>query len=160
MQKKLRYYIQSHETHLSEFPLFIVQFSDEVPSQIKDVLDEQRKEEEESLLHAKTNKGPKANQFDPSFEGHGVLIVAKETLSDKNPLCMGLGPSKNKVRLIPCFNEWVPPTLAKGWETGAVIEEETIPYNRWELGPCSTDGNITRTYVKSNPNRFMTEEFA
>jgi hypothetical protein len=37
-------------------------------------------------------------KFDTIFEGEGILIVAKETVKDEQPLCLGLGPSKNKVR--------------------------------------------------------------
>lgn len=33
-----------------------------------------------------------------SFVGHGVMIVVKETVNDKVPLCLGLGPSANQVR--------------------------------------------------------------
>ena len=84
------------------------------------------------------------NPVDTSFEGQGVLIVAKETLNDAEPLCLGLGKTKNKVRLFPCFREGVAATLAPTWETGAVIVEETMPHNRWEVGPCSSDGNIER----------------
>ena len=32
-----------------------------------------------------------------TFVGHGVMIVAKETISDKVPLCLGLGPTANQV---------------------------------------------------------------
>jgi len=35
--------------------------------------------------------------IDVSFEGHGVLLVAKETVHSAMPLCLGLGPKKNKV---------------------------------------------------------------
>jgi Core-2/I-Branching enzyme len=84
------------------------------------------------------------NVWNSKFEGHGVLIVAKETIQDDVPLCMGLGESKNNVRLVPCFHEGIPSTLAKGWETGGVIEEETMLHNRWELGPCSSDGKLER----------------
>ena len=49
-----------------------------------------------------------------------------------------------KVRLTPCFYKGVRETLAPGWDTGAVILDETNPHNRWELGPCSTDGFVER----------------
>ena len=48
---------------------------------------------------------------------------------------------------MPCFYDAVIPTLETDWETGAVIEEEVVPNNRWEIGPCSSDGMLTRTYV-------------
>ena len=83
-------------------------------------------------------------KVDLSFVGHGVLFVAKDTLNDTSPLCLGLGETQNKVRLVPCFFDWVLPTLAPDWETGAVILEETLPHNRWEIGPCSSDGNLWR----------------
>ena len=79
-----------------------------------------------------------------NFVGHGVLFVAKSTVDDTIPLCLGLGETQNRVRLIPCFHDWVPQTLAPEWETGAVVLEETIPHNRWKIGPCSSDGNLER----------------
>lgn len=37
------------------------------------------------------------------------------------------------------------PNLSKGWETGAVIEEEILMKgSRWEVGPCSSDGKLRR----------------
>jgi hypothetical protein len=70
--------------------------------------------------------------------------VAKETVNTTDPLCLGLGPTENKVRLVPCFKDWVPPTLAEGWESGGVILEEVRNHTRWEIGPCSSDGNLKR----------------
>ncbi len=49
-----------------------------------------------------------------------------------------------QARLVPCFHESVVPILSKGWETGAVIEEEVPPNSRWEVGPCSSDGSLKR----------------
>jgi len=88
-----------------------------------------RAKEEQAI---KEGKDPlhKEETFDHGFAGHGVLIVAKETLHDKVPLCLGLGPEHNKLRLVPCFHDWVPETLAAGWETGAVITQETILHSR------------------------------
>jgi Core-2/I-Branching enzyme len=84
------------------------------------------------------------NKVNTTFEGHGVLLVAKATVSSKTPLCMGLGPSGNYAKLVPCFFDIVIPSLATGWETGAVIVEETPLHNRWNLGPCTPDGNLER----------------
>ena len=50
----------------------------------------------------------------------------------------------NQVRLVPCFQDNVVPTLAPGWETGGVIIEEVTNHTRWWLGPCSSDGNLKR----------------
>lgn len=78
------------------------------------------------------------------FEGHGVLVVAKDTLADETPLCLGLGDTGNQLLLVPCFYDWVPPTLAEDWQKGAVILAETRPHNRWKIGPCTTDGHLER----------------
>jgi hypothetical protein len=88
---------------------------------------------------------PPSSSFDQlSFEGHGVLIVAKDTILNEEPLCLGIGDTGNKLKLVPCFRSWVRQTLAEGWETGAVILDETRPHNRWEVGPCTSDGHIKR----------------
>ena len=80
---------------------------------------------------------------DTKFQGFGTLIAAKETLDSDNPLCLGLGNNGHYVRLVPCFHEVVVPTLSKGWAIGgAVIEQEVLPNNRWEVGPCSSDGGL------------------
>jgi hypothetical protein len=107
---------------------------------VKDIIDRWRDKRE--LI---TNIGgtEKLNRLD--FEGHGVLIVAKETVNDTVPLCLGLGNSGNTLRLVPCFDDWVQETLAPKWETGAVIIEETLPHNRWEIGPCTSDGVVKRS---------------
>jgi len=78
------------------------------------------------------------------FEGHGTLIVAKETVHDPIPLCLALPETGNKISLLPCFEDWVPPTLADAWETGAVVLPETVPKTRWEVGPCTSDGEVER----------------
>jgi len=127
--------------------LFARKFIDSVDTNIKDVIDIKRAREEKYIVENAENsfdiKLP-PNPVDTTFEGEGVLIVAKETLSEEEPLCLGLGETKNKVRLFPCFREGVASTLAPQWETGAVIIEETLPHNRWDIGPCSSDGNIDR----------------
>jgi hypothetical protein len=59
--------------------------------------------------------------------------------------------------LTPCFYDEVVPTLADGWERGAVILEETEWHNRWDLGPCSTDGFLERLdngTIKMTPGNF------
>jgi hypothetical protein len=45
---------------------------------------------------------------------------------------------------VPCFYDWVRETLADTWETGGVIVDEVIPNNRWNIGPCTSDGNLER----------------
>lgn len=59
--------------------------------------------------------------------------------------------------MTPCFYDEVVPTLADGWERGAVILEETEWHNRWDLGPCSTDGFLERLdngTIKMTPGNF------
>ena len=79
------------------------------------------------------------------FEGHGVLIVAKETVNDETPLCLGLGSTGNAMRLTPCFHDYIVPSLSEDWETGAVIKEETQLHLRWQVAPCTSDGDLKRT---------------
>lgn len=136
--------------------LFARKFISSIDSQIKDVLDI-RRAKEETLLRNGTDSNEAQHGPDTSFEGHGVLIVASETMNETTPLCLGLGESQNKVRLIPCFHDWVPQTLAPGWETGAVVEDEILRHNRWDLGPCSSDGNLERKEngeLEMTPGRF------
>jgi len=76
-----------------------------------------------------------------------VLIVAKETVREAMPLCLGLGATGNAIVLTPCFYEWVVPSLGEAWETGGVIVEETPLHTRWQVGPCTSDGRVERTYV-------------
>ena len=122
---------------------------------VKDVLDEHRKMEQQLYeeaadLRKEHDNNDKATiiplpiQVNTTFEGHGVLIVAKATASSPMPLCLGLGETGNYAKLVPCFYEGVPETLAEDWETGAVILDETLPHNRWNIGPCTQDGNLTR----------------
>lgn len=132
--------------------LFARKFVDSYDSRVKDALDEIRNKEEielsnvtttnatdESLLS--TKEKPEDNM---KLEGHGVLIVATDTVNTSHPLCLGLGDNYNPVRLVPCFQDWVLPTLANGWETGAVILEEVKNHTRWSIGPCSSNGNLER----------------
>ena len=72
------------------------------------------------------------------------MIVAKDTIADPVPLCLGLGYSGNILKLVPCFYDEVVPTLEDEWATGGVILEETHVHNRWQVGPCTSDGNLTR----------------
>lgn len=105
--------------------------------------------QEEDEFHAKQSGNYTANtnkqdKIQTSFQGHGTLIVAKDTMYDHNPLCLGLGNDGNKVKLVPCFHREVLETLAPDWATGAVIQEEVLSNNRWEVGPCSKDGGLKR----------------
>ena len=121
--------------------LFARKFLDHVDIDIKSHIDALRYRQELELSGQAKAEITVFNEF----EGHGVLIVAKETLNDTMPLCLGLGPSRNKVRLVSCFEDFVPPTLAANWETGAVVVEEVIEHNRWRIGPCSSDGSLRRS---------------
>lgn len=112
---------------------------------MKDIIDCKRIKEEEIIRDiAAGNYTEKVPTVRTSFEGHGTLIVAKETIYYHDPLCLGLGNDGNKVKLVPCFHPQILATLASDWATGAVIEEEVLPNNRWEVGPCSSDGSLKR----------------
>lgn len=169
--------------------LFARKFDDAVEPLIKDYIDKRREKEEERFKREKEfmkdmeaeNKTESLPLEEWEFQGEGVLIVAKETVGDKEPLCLGMEKDNNKVctntyassyaflnysqfhttsciiatismlrkvLLRPCFRKEVPPTLSPNWETGAVIIEETIGYNRWDIGPCSSDGDLKRKYVE------------
>lgn len=125
--------------------LFARKFQDDVDPKIKDIIDMQRAREEQELLDNKaTVPPPRGETVNLLMSGHGALIVAKETVHSEQPLCLGLGERQNKAKLVPCFHDWVPPTLASDWETGGVIVDETLDHNRWEIAPCSSDGNLER----------------
>ena len=133
--------------------LFARKFDDEVEPLVKDYIDRRREKEEERLLReAELMKEMKKNGTETpelpleewEFQGEGVLIVAKETVNDDVPLCMGLSAASNQVQLRPCFKDDVPPTLSSEWEAGAVIIEEINGFNRWDIGPCSSDGELKR----------------
>lgn len=111
---------------------------------MKDVIDRWRSSRASSIEHEGKAPGNVLAMRKMEFEGHGVLIVAKETVNDKTPLCLAIGARGNKIELLPCFEEWVPATLAEDWETGAVILRETLPHTRWEVGPCTSDGRVER----------------
>ena len=132
--------------------LFARKFDDIVEPLLKDYIDMRRQKEEERLkIESEKMKEMKdKNETEPDlpleeweFQGEGVMIVAKETIKDTMPLCMGLDEA-NGVQLRPCFKEDVPPTLSAGWEEGAVIIEEIDGFNRWDIGPCSSDGELKR----------------
>lgn len=134
--------------------LFARKFVDSYDSRIKDAMDASRKIEAAKLdpnrsTGASTNDEVKAGSASENmkFEGHGTLIVATDTLHTSDPLCLGLGPRFSHVRLVPCFQDNVAPTLADNWETGAVILEEVQDHTRWSIGPCSSSGNLDRLYV-------------
>lgn len=130
--------------------LFARKFVDSYDSRVKDAIDEKRKKEETELASAtytQTNNSlavQNSVEESMSFEGHGTLIVAAETVNTSQPLCLGLGESHNMARLVPCFQDWVLSTLVIGWETGAVILEEVKNHTRWSMGPCSSNGNLER----------------
>eukprot|EP00522_Entomoneis_paludosa_P012151 CAMPEP_0172447026 /NCGR_PEP_ID=MMETSP1065-20121228/6420_1 /TAXON_ID=265537 /ORGANISM="Amphiprora paludosa, Strain CCMP125" /LENGTH=766 /DNA_ID=CAMNT_0013198225 /DNA_START=86 /DNA_END=2386 /DNA_ORIENTATION=+ len=116
--------------------LFARKFTEET---LKDVVDDWRIERELDIqeFSKDPSKRRPRTRGDLEFEGHGVLIVAKQTVQDPAPLCLGLGETGNDIKLHPCFHDWVPPNLLPTWETGAVIVEETLPNNRWEFAPCT-----------------------
>lgn len=133
--------------------LFARKFDDVVEPVVKDYIDKRREKEEERLhREAELMKEYKKNGTEVpelpleewEFQGEGVLIVAKETINDEVPLCMGLADTGNQVQLRPCFKDDVPPSLSEKWEEGAVIIEEINGYNRWDIGPCSSDGELKR----------------
>lgn len=126
--------------------LFARKFDENVDSKIKDVIDTLRMKEEFELVSLNiTEPRPDSHsRVNLRLDGHGTLLVAKATVNSSMPLCLGLGETQNKVRLVPCFEDFAPETLAPNWETGAVILQETLPHNRWEIGPCSSDGNLKR----------------
>lgn len=82
---------------VSHLSVSLSQFVDSVDSKIKDVLDMKR-----NGTFEKDFVTPEPGEDEPlglnhTFAGHGVLIVAKSTVNDKVPLCLGLGPSANQV---------------------------------------------------------------
>ena len=131
--------------------LFARKFVDAYDSRVKDAIDASRKIEESELLslnvtatNSSTHPDKEKAEHNMKLEGHGTLIVATDTINTSHPLCLGLGQNYNRVRLVPCFHDDVPATLADGWETGAVIIEEVQNHTRWSIGPCSSNGNLER----------------
>lgn len=132
--------------------LFARKFDDIKEPLIKDYIDHKRQKDEERFKkEAELKKEMQKNGTEATlpleeweFQGEGVLIVAKETVHDDVPLCMGLAEEGNKVLLQPCFKDDVPATLSPQWEAGAVIIEEIEGLNRWDIGPCSSDGALKR----------------
>jgi hypothetical protein len=91
--------------------LFARKFDDSVDTAIKDIIDFNRARDEEEFRRLEVEGSTQSSslstpKFDTTFEGEGILIVAKETVKDEQPLCLGLGPSKNKVGtgLIPYWS--------------------------------------------------------
>mmetsp|Transcript_61938 Transcript_61938/g.182977 ORF Transcript_61938/g.182977 Transcript_61938/m.182977 type:complete len:684 (-) Transcript_61938:971-3022(-) len=76
--------------------LFARKFIDSVDTEIKDVIDIKRNREER-LLQNNSSSDAIHSGPDTMFEGHGVLVVATETINETMPLCLGLGESQNKV---------------------------------------------------------------
>jgi hypothetical protein len=128
-------------------PLRVSQFNDQEDTKVKDVIDQWRAERARAIAEEGVDPLNASRMKYMDFEGHGVLFVAKETVKDNVPLCLAIGDTGNKIELLPCFEEWVPPSLAKDWETGAVILRETMPHTRWTVGPCTSDGKLERLYV-------------
>eukprot|EP00985_Skeletonema_marinoi_P008121 scaffold3619_cov97-Skeletonema_marinoi.AAC.6 len=138
--------------------LFARKFDDVAEPLLKDHIDRRREKEEERFLReealakeieANKTAGVEVTEKLPleswEFQGEGVMLVAKETVLDEIPLCLGLSrDGANRVHLLPCFKEDVPPTLSPDWYTGAVIIEEIEHYSRWDIGPCSSDGELHR----------------
>jgi Core-2/I-Branching enzyme len=114
---------------------------------VKDIIDTWRaKREADMQAYLKDpDSHPPPRSQGVAFENQGVLIVAKETVNETTPLCLGLGNTGNHLRLVPCFHDWVPSNLSPHWETGAVINDETMLHNRWQVGPCTSDGTLERS---------------
>jgi hypothetical protein len=131
--------------------LYARKFVDSYDSRVKDAVDASRAKEETKLktnisLNSTVQLADEEDSAETNMqlEGHGTLIVATETMHTSDPLCLGLGPKYSSVRLVPCFHDEVPPTLAPNWQTGAVIREEVQDHTRWKIGPCSSNGNLER----------------
>lgn len=113
---------------------------------IKDIVDRWRADRDLHMKQSNSTDEPlllKGQRF--HLEGHGVLIVAKETVRDEEPLCLGVDEDEDNyyVYLTPCFHDSVVPTLVSGWETGTVALEEAFDWNRWDIQACSTnDGHL------------------
>ena len=74
-----------------------LQFSEAEPA-ILDLIDDFRTKEEIKLRDkAAGNYTEPIPTIQTEFEGHGTLIVAKETINSKEPLCVGIGPKGHKV---------------------------------------------------------------
>ena len=108
------------------------------------MIDEWRRKRAHAIENEGLHPGAAFQMKNVEFEGHGVLIVAKDTVSNSEPLCLALGEEGNKAELLPCFQSWVPATLAPDWETGAVVLNEVKLHTRWKVGPCTTDGHVER----------------
>jgi hypothetical protein len=124
-----------------------LQFDDAVGTEVKDVIDRWRRERAHAIAQEGMDPDKASALKKVDFEGHGVLIVARDTVSDDVPLCLSIGATGNKVELLPCFAKWVPATLSPNWESGAVVLRETVHHTRWEVGPCTSDGQVARLYV-------------
>lgn len=121
--------------------LFARKFDDLQDSEIKDLIDRWREDRDVRLQQ----NLPAREDHSLVFEGNlGTLIVAKETVNSSMPLCLGLGEEGNRLHLVPCFHDWVPPILADDWHFGGVIEKETLPNNHWDFGPCTSNGVLQR----------------
>ena len=84
--------------------LFARKFDDVAEPAMKDYIDMRRQKEEERLKieSEKMKEMKEKNETEPDlpleeweFQGEGVMIVAKETIKDDMPLCMGLNGDGN-----------------------------------------------------------------
>jgi len=81
--------------------LFARKFDDNIDLKVKNVID-RRRSLDQQYYHQEVAEGriPQKREVGLEFEGHGTLIVAKEsvnTTDPEGPLCLGLGPKQNKV---------------------------------------------------------------
>lgn len=79
--------------------LFARKFMDKDDATVKNVIDTLRAKEEFELVSLNIT-GPRRTgldkpKVDMSLEGHGTLIVAKDSVNTSIPLCLGLGQTKN-----------------------------------------------------------------
>jgi len=113
--------------------LFARKFTHKVPDAAKDSVDRYLRQDDAPRAHL-------------SFEGNGAMIVAKETVNDKVPLCLGLSPDVNStmMHLQPCFHKTTTFTSNNGWYERGVDMKGVQSNNRFEVGRCSSDGGISR----------------
>jgi hypothetical protein len=87
--------------------LFARKFLDDVDVKVKNIIDSMRTMEEFHLTSLNITDPKRGTQkVQMQFDGHGTLFVAKETVNSSMPMCLGLGETRHKVRLVPCFQDW------------------------------------------------------
>ena len=86
--------------------LFGRKFSDDgADSEVLDILDEFRDMDEMKRRDiVEGNYTAPVSAIDTTFQGHGVLLVAKDTVVSDSPLCLGLGSSGYKVSTCMLLN--------------------------------------------------------